>query len=274
MDRYAATSKGIYRLTAEATAWTLTSTSVPTTMLRTPMAEHGNTLYIVSSEKIFASTDNSETWHVLCSRPEGEAVGLIIVDEIQRNNQNRHPVMYLALQSKGIFRSTNAGAQWNLLENGLTDQSVYAVAAVENTVFAGTNEGLYRLNSDVWQRLPVGTSEPVHSVTGFENNLYVGMNADFLPPGPFNPGPFKSMPTERVERLILSRMLSDNETTSRIFHSTDLGASWTEITPKNESPFTSTLGMMIVESTKTPFTKSVHTVFVAQLMQVNLGTHL
>ena len=246
---YAVTSKGIYRRTAEATAWTLTSTSVPTTMLRTPMAEHGDTLYIVSSEKIFVSTDTGETWHVLCSRPEGEAVGLIVVDEIQKNNHNPRPVMYLALQTKGIFRSTNVGAQWNLLENGLTDQSVYAVAAVENTVFAGTNAGLYRLNSDVWQRLPVGTSEPVHFVTGLENNLYVGMNADFLLLGPFNPGSFKSMLTEHAERLILSRTLWDNESTSRIFHSTDLGASWTEITPKNESPFMSTLGMTIVEGT-------------------------
>ncbi|RKU10011.1 hypothetical protein C6503_20210 [Candidatus Poribacteria bacterium] len=241
---YAATSKGIYRLTAEATAWTLTSTSVPTTMLRMPMAEYGNTLYIVSSEKIFASTDNGETWYVFCSRPEGEAVGFIIVDEIEKNNQNLHPVMYLALQGKGIFCSTDAGTQWNLLDNGLTDQSVYAVAAVENTVFAGTNEGLYRLNSDVWHRLSVGPSEPAYSVTGFENNLYVEMNSDFLPLGPF-----KSMPTERMGRLILSRTPWDNESTSRIFHSTDLGASWTEITPKNESLFMGTLSMMIVEST-------------------------
>ena len=241
---YAVTSKGIYRLTPEATAWTLTSTSVPTTMLRMPMAEHGNTLYIVSSEKIFASTDTGETWHVLCARPEGEVVGLIVVDEIQGNNQNPRPVMYLALHTKGIFRSTNAGAQWNLLENGLTGQSVYAVAAVENTVFTGTNEGLHRLNSDVWQRLPVGTSEPVHSVIEFENNLYVGMNSDFLPLVPF-----QSIPTELGERLILSRTPWDNESTNRIFHSTDLGASWTEITPKNESPFMGTLGMMIVENT-------------------------
>ncbi|MDE0325248.1 MAG: sigma-70 family RNA polymerase sigma factor [Candidatus Poribacteria bacterium] len=244
---YAVTSKGIYSLTAEATAWTLTSTSVPTTMLRMPMAEHGKTLYIVSSEKIFASSDTGETWQVLCSRPEGEAVGLIVVDEIQGNNQNPRPVMYLALHTKGIFRSTNAGAQWNLLENGLADQSVYAVTAVENTVFAGTNEGLHRLNSDVWQRLSVGTSEPVYSLIGFENNLYVGMNSDFLPLGPFKPIP--RVPKERVERLILSRTPWDNESTSRIFHSTDLGASWTEITPKNESPFMSTLGMMIVENT-------------------------
>ena len=241
---YAATSKGIYRLTAERTGWTLTSTSVPTTTLRMPMAEHGNTLYIVSNEKIFASTDNGETWHAFCSRPEGEAVGFIVVDETRGNNQNPRPVMYLALQDKGIFCSTDAGTQWNLLENGLTAQSVYAVAAVENTIFAGTNEGLYRLNSDVWHRLPVGPSEPVYSVTGFENNLYVEMSSDFLPLGPF-----KSMPTEFVGRLILSRTPWDNESTSRIFHSTDLGTSWTEITPKNESPFIGTLGMMIVEST-------------------------
>ena len=64
--------------------------------------------------------------------------------------------------------------QWYPLESGLADETVYAVAVVGSTVFAGTHTGLYRLNSDVWERLPVHPSQhAILSLTVFENNLYV-----------------------------------------------------------------------------------------------------
>ena len=107
---YAATPTGIYRLAPDATAWTLVNTSIPIGNYRMAMAEHGNTVYIVSTDKIFTSTDNGETWNVFCSRPKGHAVGLTITNEAPGHTSHPRPVMYLALQSKGIFRSTDAGA--------------------------------------------------------------------------------------------------------------------------------------------------------------------
>ena len=110
---YAAAPMGIYRLAPDATTWTRINTSIPSGRFRMPMAEHADTLYIVSTDKIFASTNNGETWKVLCSRPEGHAVGLIVMNETDEHNPQPRPIMYLALQTKGIFRSTDAGAQWN-----------------------------------------------------------------------------------------------------------------------------------------------------------------
>ena len=72
--------------------------------------------------------------------------------------------MYLAIQDKGVFRSTDAGAHWTLLKDGLADKAVSEVAAVGNTVFAGTNSGLYRLNSAVWEQMPIAASEVIHSL--------------------------------------------------------------------------------------------------------------
>ena len=80
---YALSPTGIYRLRPEAPAWTLINSSFPIEGLRVPMAEHEGTLYIVSNEEVFASTDAGETWKSLGPRPEGRAVRLVIVDEAQ-----------------------------------------------------------------------------------------------------------------------------------------------------------------------------------------------
>ena len=111
---------------------------------------------------MFTSTDAGGTWNVFCLRPKGHAIGLIIVDEARGQSSLTHPAMYLALENEGVFRSTDAGAQWTLLNSGLIDQTITAVAAIETTVFAGTNTGLYRLNSGTWEQLPVATSEVIH----------------------------------------------------------------------------------------------------------------
>ncbi len=227
---YAATPSGIYRLTAEATAWALIDTSVPISESAMPMAEFENTLYIVSTDEVFTSTNDGETWNELCPRPKGRAIGLIITDEAQGHGSQSHQAMYLALEDKGIFRSTDAGAQWRLLNNGLIDQTITAVAAIGNTVFAGTNMGLYRLNSGTWEQLSVAASEVIHSLVSHENNLYVVTGHDLFTLG------------------LLESRLKDagqivrgyNASSSKIFYSTDLGASWTEVTPKNRSPFVRT----------------------------------
>ena len=229
---YAVTPTGIYRSTPNAIAWTLINTSVPISESRMPMAEYEDTLYIVSADQVFTSTDDGETWHEFCPRPEGQAIGLIITDAVQA-----HPAMYLALQDRGVFYSTDAGARWTRLNDGLMSKNVSAVTAIGDTLFAGTNRGLYRLNARTWEQLPVATSEVIHSLAVSKNNLYIVTGHDLFTLG-----------------LLESRLRDEgqivrgyNASSSRIFYSADFGESWTEITPKNKSPFVRTLtGMKLV----------------------------
>jgi len=245
---YAAAPMGIYRLAPDANTWTRINTSISSGRFRMPMAEYADTLYIVSTKKIFASTNNGETWQVLCSRPDGHAVGLIVMNETDKHNSQPRPVMYLALQTKGVFRSIDAGLQWNLLENGLADETVYAVASVGNTVFAGTNKGLYRLNSDIWERLSVHPSQhAILSLTVFKNNLYVVTGPE--------PSRWKFLESiENIENITVQMHITDSPNSERVFHSIDLGASWTEITHGNKSPFRSTgLGAVVLTNTGETF---------------------
>ena len=217
---YAVSSTGMYRLPAEATAWTRINARVPTTKSLMPMVENQGILYIVSADEIFASTDNGQTWNALCPRPKGYPVGLIVTGKAQKQGSQADITMYLALRNTGIFRSTDGGTQWEPLKNGLIAERISAVAAVGKTVFAGTNRGLYRLDSDFWKILPVGTSETIYSMTVLKKNLYVGTGPDL----------FGLSPTD-AKSIRQSRKSSH----SRIFRSSNLGASWTEITPQSKS---------------------------------------
>ena len=216
---YAFSLTGTYRLAANATAWVPVEVDVPTRTSRVPMAEHQGTLYIVSTDTVLASTDNGETWRTFCARPEGDAVGFIITDRTQGTGPGF--TMYLALRNKGVFRATGAGEQWTLFDNGLRGRTISTLATIGDAVFAGTDSGLYQLNSGAWERLLVDVPGFIYALVSSEDNLYVATG-----PGSLTLQQIGSEPTE-----VMQTMYDNNLSLSRVFHSVDLGASWAEITP-------------------------------------------
>ena len=243
---YAASPTGIYKLAAGATTWTHIDTNIPIDKSFMPMATHEGTLYVVSADEIFTSDGNGETWNSMGSRPKGYAIGLIIT------NTPQAPItMYLALQHKQIFRSTDGGMSWNRFNDGLSNERISAIATAGEIVFVGTNRGLYRLDSDIWKKLPVGASQTVYSLAVFNNNVYVAMGPDLphhdsdtrkkLPVGTSQPVYSLAVLNNNLHaetgpyRLGFTPIEVDQEVPKsvshsvRIFHSADWGASWTEI---------------------------------------------
>ena len=204
---HAVSSTGIYKLTNDGTTWMNINPSVPISTFQSPMTEHRGVIYSVNTNDISASTDGGDTWNRFCNRPDGDAVGLII-----RGNTEENAIMYLALKDEGVFRSADAGRKWIPLNSGLTGKRITAVDAIGDSVFIGTNRGLYHLNIEVLNQLPVDPLKAVHSMAVFENNLYVVIGPDFLSPQSNTP----------------------NKKSRKIFHTADLGSTWREITPKNK----------------------------------------
>ena len=173
-----------------------------------------DTLYIVAADEIFASDNRGEAWRTLGPRPSGNAVELVITDTEQVSSSQVPITMYLALRDEGIFRSADGGARWRPLNDGLTAEKISAMTAVEKTVFAGTENGLYRLDSGVWEKLPLDTSGAVCSLAVSGTDLYAGIGNEVL---------VRLTPTE------IQQIDHGDLHFTEIFHSTDLGASWTEV---------------------------------------------
>ena len=236
---YAVTQTGIYRLTADANAWRRVNTSVPIGESLMPMAAHGGRLYIVSTDEVFVSDNRGETWETLGPRPKGDVVGFVITDAEKASSSQVPITMYLALRDNGIFRSTDGGTQWHPLNDGLTvSEKISAVAAVGKTVFAGTENGLYRFDSDIWEKLPLDTSGAICSLTVSGKNLYAGIGHEFL---------VRLTPDE-----IKEVMWNNRSDFVKIFHSADLGASWTEIWRENQDlPSGVLAGITVLAADKT-----------------------
>ena len=222
-DVYAASSVGIYRLSPDARAWTLVNTTIPTTDPTNskrynlmPMAERDGTLYLVSTREVFVSLDRGETWMSLGVRPKGAVVALVITDE----------ALYLGLRDGDVFRSTDSGQRWTLLTDETSDRKIFALTAIENIVFVGTNQGLYRLSSGTWEKVSVGTTKSIHSLAVSGDDLYIGTGPDLYEFAKVDPKAMGQM---------LGQMLMSDKGVWEIFHSTDLGDSWTEITPVGKS---------------------------------------
>ena len=209
---YAVAKAGLYRLTPQADAWAFVSASGPNREFERVMAERGDTLYLLTSDELLASRDKGKTWDVLGSRPEGRPVTLVITDSAQKRNlQSADMTIYLVLRTE-VFRSQDAGKQWEFIGHVLRSDSVreagdlkfriWDALAIDDVLFVGTRRGLFRLSGN-WKKLPVPTSHGIGSLAVDENRLYVGTTPSRL----------------------------DINYTAQVFYSTDLGDSWTDITP-------------------------------------------
>ena len=99
----------------------------------------------------------------------------------------------------------------------------------EDKTLANTASGFYLPTQKRWEQVPMPFSNAIHFLKVFENNLYVGV------------GSANSVwhSTEMKARI----SANPNAHHSSIFHSDDLGESWTEITPKGGSLFFTGSGM-------------------------------
>ena len=215
-DIYAGTATSLYKLSDDQRAWKLVSAEMETSRSVQDwltsggqMVEHNDTLYVATDTEILTSTDSGSTWNSLGSHPKGVPAGLVITDA----------GFYLGL-TEGVYRSQDSGTSWISLKDGLDANRVHALAAVENTVFAGTDNGLYRLNAETWGRVSirpegVSTEKPtIYALIVAEHRLYAAAGDAF---------------TNSVEMRSKSGMT--NNAWWSLYRSTDSGDSWYSIDP-------------------------------------------
>ena len=228
-DIYAGTSTNFYKMSDDGHSWKLvvaggsTSLSLKDWMMggTQHMVERNDTLYIATDGEVLTSTDDGETWTSLGAHPKGQPVGLVITDAVP--GTEAEVTMNLALV-EGVFRSVDAGKSWiPLNDENLAGRKIRAIAAVENTLFAGTDSGLYRRNMDTWEKLTIRPAEmsenqlPIHALAVDEHRLYVA--------------PGNELTNQNQIGMQLKSSLTGHAQWS-LYRSTDQGNTWYSIDPR------------------------------------------
>ena len=206
-ELYAYASGHIYKLQDDRTGWQYLSdisTLAGDWELEVPMAEWDNTLYILPSNKLLASKDDGKTWYIVHQLPEeyDSPRKLLLTEQA-----------FYIIFDEGTFRSEDKGKTWKDISNEYPGK-LQSLVTIQDKMFAITNSGLYRWNSDSWQRLefPVPEATDIITTAATKDRLYV--MAEFTA---FDP----EAASKGLQR------------TWWIFRSTDLGNSWKDITPTN-----------------------------------------
>ena len=201
-DLYARTDTDLYRLADDGSQWQLVNADLSTNR-SWHITEHNNRLYAVSDTEILTSIDRGETWDVLATRPEGALVDLVMTDE----------VFYLGL-ADGIYRSADAGESWVAVNNeNLIGKQIQAITAMENSVFIGTDDGLYRHNSGGWEQLLVGeVSKNIRALASAEHRIYAAVGA--------------AVKNQSVSSTMSMSVRGADDHSLFLYRSTDLGDSW------------------------------------------------
>lgn len=209
-DLYARTDTDLYRLADDGTLWHLINADMSANG-SWHITEHDNLLYAVSDTEVLTSIDRGETWDALGTRPDGQFVGIIMTDEAPGAQANI--VMYLGLVD-GIYRSADAGKSWASLNNEeLIGKKIQAITAIENSVFVGTDNGLYRRHFDGWEQVRVGEiSKNIRALASAEHRLYAAVGSG---------GKIQDVSSDMS---ILFR--TTDEHSLYLYRSTDLGDSW------------------------------------------------
>ncbi len=204
---YILTNKGIYKLQTDGNTWehifdiwTLDHSGMAKSILK----KWNRTLYYTQSSDLFTSTDDGKTWNKLYSWDNDKyyfSIDLILTKQ----------AFYMAFE-EGIFRSEDSGNTWKELSERLPGE-IRSLVEAQNMLFAGTDNGFYRLDSDGWKRLEFPESiETVYSVAVNREQVYVLAELDYSHPRKVSQG---------------------HERGWGVFSTSNLGNSWRDITPKN-----------------------------------------
>ena len=201
---------GIYKLPTNGTIWQSISkdTQLDTIWRISPttISDWNNTLYLLPYNELFASKDDGKTWNLLYSWEEGRNATEFV--QMQQ-------VLYLAFEN-GIFKSEDSGKTWKSIHDKKI-KYIESLFKIQDTLFVKTYRDLYRLKDDKWQGIEFPAPvRRIISVAVSEENIYAVIFFNWEE---------ANVDIKKMEQGLVRGWW--------IYRSTDLGNSWTDITPTN-----------------------------------------
>lgn len=163
---------GIFLSMNEGASWTAANNGLQSMNIHSIFMK-GSLIFAGTDNGVYTSSDTAATWH-------NTSVGLA-------NNLSSCSIKAVAINSYGVFagavnggvyRSTDKGDSWNVINNGLPSGNIYSecLAATDAVLLAGVNGSVYRSvdNGNNW------TSVPSLSSSGYASSFLVDAGTIYL----------------------------------------------------------------------------------------------
>jgi hypothetical protein len=153
---------GIYRSTNNGTSWRAANGGIPAGVSVQAFAQLGSAIYAGTDNGVFLSLDNGNNWLPLNSGVQAGTIPRNVYGLIANGNAVfAGEINTGAVSGRGVFRTTDNGASWRLINVGLPlPINVYSFVEYGGAIYIGTSRGIYRTfnNGDSWLAVNDGFS--------------------------------------------------------------------------------------------------------------------
>ncbi len=142
------------------------------------ITEFNNTLYafdFVNQAKVYKSTDNGLTWFL----PEYSSPPADIINTIYADNKG----LYVGVDNYGFFRSTNEGASWVKINNGLENLTLTDISGNSSKLFLTNFDGFYSTDKDHinWEKHNTGINDlEIYTIAQNSKYIFIGSSGSGL----------------------------------------------------------------------------------------------
>lgn len=123
---------GVHKSTDDGATWTDVSNGLPASMLLDDLVTVGDALFIATGSGLYKTVDDGANWTVVSAVPQEHIWYLALAGN----------ALVVSMES-GLLLSTDQGATWRSIKDGLPSPIINYLHVKDNTVYAGTNSGLW-----------------------------------------------------------------------------------------------------------------------------------
>lgn len=184
--------------------------------------------FVAASNGVYRSNDHGNTWTNISSNLPQTSFNKIIYE-----NENS---ILVSVHNSGIFKTTNAGANWNAMNNGLTDLNISELYLKDGKIFAGTESSKLFVSSNSgnsWSLISdVAGAGKINSIFNDGNEIFLGTSLNGVNYSQDNGANWETKNQNLFLASINDLAFGENEifaaSRNGIFYSSDEGNTWSK----------------------------------------------
>jgi photosystem II stability/assembly factor-like uncharacterized protein len=163
----AGSTKGLYHSTDNGTSWTALTNGLPEELLVKTLVSNGSSIYAGTERGLYYSSDYGSTWIDLNTQLTCAQAYVFF----------RHTTKLYAGTNNGLFESSDNGSSWTAVKS-LSANSIRCLTSKVGVLFAGTDKGVFASenNAASWTAINSGLQPGLISALAAHNNtLFAGI---------------------------------------------------------------------------------------------------